>query len=71
MGHYERIAVPEVWLLAPLAPQFTSYYHESGALREHQRMARGMVTPRLLQGVTGDLTALWTAFERGPFWQSR
>lgn len=67
LADYERIALPEVWLLDPQAPQFTSYRFESGALREWQTLANGRVTPLLLQGVTVDLEQLWAAFENGPF----
>ncbi len=67
LADYERIAAPEVWLLDPQAPQFTSYRFESGALREWQTLANGSVTPLLLQGVTVDLEQLWAAFENGPF----
>jgi len=67
LANYAQIAVPEVWLLEPQPPRFTSYYYESGALREHQSAARAIVTPRLLPGVTVDLSDLWTAFEHGPF----
>ncbi len=61
LADYELIAVPEVWLLDPKPPQFTSYRFESGALRPWQTMERGVVTP-LLPGVTVDLADLWAAF---------
>jgi Uma2 family endonuclease len=67
LADYEQIAVPEVWLLDPEPPQFTSYHYESGALREHQKSNRGVVSPRFLPGLTVDLADLWAAFERGPF----
>ena len=36
LADYARLAVPEVWLLDPALPGFTSYRYDSGALRESQ-----------------------------------
>jgi len=63
LADYEHIAVPEVWLLDPAMPQFTSYRYESGALRESQTMDYGRVTPLLLPNVAVDLADLWAAFD--------
>ena len=60
---YARIAVPEVWLLDPKPPQFTSYRFESGALKQWLTTESGRVTPRLLPTVAVDLAGLWTAFD--------
>jgi Uma2 family endonuclease len=59
---YARIAAPEVWLLDPKLPQFTSYRCESGALKERLTTDRGFVAPLLLPNVTVDLAELWAAF---------
>jgi len=63
LADYERIGVPEAWLLDPEQPRFTSYFYDSGALREHQQLSRGIVSPRFLPGVSVDLADLWAAFE--------
>jgi Uma2 family endonuclease len=63
LADYARIAAPEVWLLDPKLPQFTSYRYESGALRQWMATAAGRVTPLLLPNVTVDLAELWAAFE--------
>lgn len=63
LADYARIAVPEVWLLDPEPPQFTSYRYESGALCEWQTTDSGVVTPLLLPEVTVNLADLWAAFE--------
>jgi Uma2 family endonuclease len=63
LADYERIAVPEVWLLDQKSPQFTSYRYESGALRKRQATDSDIVTPLLLTNVSVDLAELWTAFE--------
>jgi len=62
LADYEQMAVPEVWLLNPDLPRFTSYRYESGTLREFETTSVGMVTMRLLPGVTVDLADLWAAF---------
>ncbi len=63
MADYARIAVPEVWLLDPKPPQFTSYRYESGALKQWLAIETGRVTPFLLPNATVDLAELWAAFE--------
>ena len=65
LANYAQIAVPEVWLLDPKPPRFTSYRYESGALKEGLIAASGCVTPCLLPKVTVDLAELWAAFEGG------
>ena len=62
MADYARIAVPEVWLLDPKSPQFTSYRYESGALKQWLTTESSQVTPLLLPNVSVDLTELWAAF---------
>jgi Uma2 family endonuclease len=54
--------VPEVWLLDPKPPQFTSYRYESGALKRWLATESVVVTPILLPSVTVDLAQLWEAF---------
>ena len=34
LADYEKVAVPEVWLLDPALPRYTSYRFESGSLKE-------------------------------------
>jgi Uma2 family endonuclease len=63
LADYEQIAVPEVWLLDPALPQFTSYRYESGTLRHSQAMDYGRVIPVLLPNVSVDLADLWAAFD--------
>ncbi len=63
LADYEQIAVPEVWLLNPDLPRFTSYRYESGALREFQTMETGIVEPLLRPKVAVDLADLWAAFQ--------
>jgi Uma2 family endonuclease len=60
---YARIAVPEVWLLDPKPPQFTSYRYEPGALQQRLSTETGQVTPLLLPNVAVDLAELWAAFD--------
>ena len=62
LADYARIAVPEVWLLDPQPPQFTSYRYEPGALKQRLTAESGRVTPLLLPDVTVDLAGLWAAF---------
>jgi len=62
LADYARVAVPEVWLLDPKPPQFTSYRYESGALRQWLIKESGSVTPVLLPNVAVDLAELWAAF---------
>jgi Uma2 family endonuclease len=62
LADYARIAAPEVWLLDPKPPQFTSYRYESGALKQWMATETGRVTPLLLPNVTVDLSVLWEAF---------
>ena len=62
LADYAQIAVPEVWLLDPALPQFTSYHHASGALRELQTISHGTLTPLRLPNITVDLADLWAAF---------
>jgi Uma2 family endonuclease len=62
LSDYARIAIPEVWLLDPKPPQFTSYRYESGALRQCMATETGRVTPLHLPNVTVDLGELWAAF---------
>jgi len=59
---YARIAVPEVWLVDPKPPRFTSYRYESGALKQRQTVETGRVSPLRLLNVTVDLAELWAAF---------
>jgi Uma2 family endonuclease len=59
---YAFIEAPEVWLLNPRAPQFTSYRYESGALNQWFTTETGLVAPLLLPDVTVDLSELWAAF---------
>jgi Uma2 family endonuclease len=62
LADYARIAAPEVWLLDPKLPQFTSYRYESGALKPWLATESGLVTPLLLPNVAVDLAELWAAF---------
>ena len=62
LADYARIGVPEVWLLDPQPPQFTSYRFESGALKQWLATESGRVTPLFLPNVTVDLSDLWAAF---------
>jgi Uma2 family endonuclease len=62
LSDYAQIAAPEVWLLDPVAPQFTAYRYESGALRESQSICQGVVTAQLLPNVTVNLADLWSAY---------
>jgi Uma2 family endonuclease len=62
LADYARIAAPEVWLLDPKPPQFTSYRYESGALNQRLAAESGQVTPLLLPNVAVDLAELWTTF---------
>jgi len=62
LADYARIAVPEVWLLDPKQPQFTSYRYESGALKHWLTTETGRLAPLLLPDVTVDLAELWEAF---------
>jgi Uma2 family endonuclease len=62
LADYARIGVPEVWLLDPKPPRFTSYRYESGGLQEWLAVESGRVTPLLLANVTVDLAELWEAF---------
>src|SRR6202050_349348 len=62
LADYARIAVPEVWLLDPKLPQFTSYRYQSGALQPWLATESGLVTPLLLPNVAVDLAELWAAF---------
>jgi Uma2 family endonuclease len=63
LADYARIAVPEVWLVDPKPPQFTSYRYESGALKQWLTTESGPVTPLRLPNVIVDLAELWAAFE--------
>jgi Uma2 family endonuclease len=63
LADYARSAAPEVWLLDPKLPQFTSYQFESGTLKPHLTTTSGPVTPLLLPHVIVDLSDLWAAFE--------
>lgn len=62
LNDYEQISVPEVWLLNPDQPWFTSYRYESGALHEFETAETGVVTALLLPAVSVDTTDLWAAF---------
>jgi len=62
LADYALIAVPEVWLLDPRPPQFTSYRYQAGAMKQRQTIETGQVTPLLLPSVTVDLAELWEAF---------
>jgi Uma2 family endonuclease len=63
LADYARAEVPEIWLLDPKQPQFTSYRFESGVLKPSLAMKSGLVTPMLLPNVAVDLAALWAAFD--------
>ncbi len=62
LADYAQIAAPEVWLLDPKLPRFTSYRFESGSLGEWQAMSLGTVVPLRLPNASVDLDELWTAF---------
>jgi Uma2 family endonuclease len=62
LSDYAQIAVPEVWLLDPAVPQFTSHRYENDALREWKSQGHGVAIPLLLPNVTVDLDELWVAF---------
>jgi Uma2 family endonuclease len=62
LADYAQIGVPEVWLLDPKLPQFTSYRCESGTLTQWLTMESGRAAPLLLPNVTVDLAELWEAF---------
>jgi Uma2 family endonuclease len=62
LADYARIAAPEVWLLDPKPPQFTSHRYQSGALQPWLATENGLVTPLLLPNVAVDLAELWAAF---------
>jgi Uma2 family endonuclease len=62
LADYARIEAPEVWLLDPRAPQFTSYHYETGALKPWKTTETGRVAPLLLPSVTVNLADLWEAF---------
>jgi len=62
LADYAQIGVPEVWLLDPKLPQFTSYRYESGTLTQWLTMESGRAAPLLLPNVTVDLAELWEAF---------
>ena len=62
LADYAQIGVPEVWLLDPKLPQFTSYRYESGALKHWLTTETGRVAPLLFPHVTVDLAQLWEAF---------
>jgi Uma2 family endonuclease len=63
LADYARISAPEVWLLDPNPPQFTSYRYESGALTQSMTAESGRVTPLRLPNVAVDLAELWAAFQ--------
>jgi Uma2 family endonuclease len=63
LADYAHIGVPEVWLLDPEPPRFTSYRYESGMLRQWLETESGSVTPLFLPNVAVDLAALWAAFD--------
>ena len=63
LADYARIAVPEVWLLDPKLPRFTSYRYESGALREWLTAETGQIAPVRMPEVIVDVPQLWAAFE--------
>jgi Uma2 family endonuclease len=63
LADYAQIAVPEVWLLDPAEPRFTSYRYQSGALHERQTLERGAVSPLAFSSLTVDLNELWAVFE--------
>jgi Uma2 family endonuclease len=62
LADYAHIAVPEVWLLDPRVPVFTSYRYVSGRLSQWLAAETGLVTPLLLPNTTVDLSELWAAF---------
>jgi Uma2 family endonuclease len=64
LADYAHIGAPEVWLLDPGPPRFTSYRNESGTLRQSLATEGGLVTPARLPDVKVDLTELWAAFGR-------
>ena len=63
LADYARISVPEVWLLDPKLPKFTSYRYESGALKQWLTAESGQVTPLRLPNAIVNLAGLWAAFE--------
>ena len=62
LADYARIAVPEVWLLDPGPPQFTSFRYETGTLKPWLTTQTGRLSPLLLPTVAVDLDQLWEAF---------
>jgi Uma2 family endonuclease len=62
LADYAHIAAPEVWLLDPKPPQFTSYRYASGELTPCLAAEGGRVTPLLLPNVNVDLAQLWEAY---------
>ena len=66
LADYARIAVPEVWILDPGAPQLTSFRYDSGAMKPRLTTETGLVFPLLLPNVTVDLAELWAAYDDLP-----